>query len=364
MNVKKTGSPLRVSWKDLLGQTEEVEYAKSKSFKPIGWFRTRFDDELLRGAFEVHRFESGVRLLSMDLQVERSLEIMADQEEPTVSFVLVKQGSSIRTFRGHQGLRGERPLKEGVNIAGAYHVKSTSIIFSAGQRHRLVNLRMAMSCVPELIYQWEDQLSGPLTHILPPSGSTGIALQKRLSPVMSYLAHQILECSHERTARRLFMEAKALEVLACEIQEFSEEAPSRSVLNGSTDVERIHHARRILEREFDDPPTLLALARRVGLNDFKLKRGFREVLGSTVFGYVRQLRMERARYLLDGGLSVTEAAVSVGYKSFSHFADAFKRSVGVLPSHYRSIAQRSRKQAFCSNSRRQSEKDGDLFLER
>ena len=343
MNENKGVSPLRVFWKDLLDRSDEVQWGQSEKFEPVGWFSVKFDDDLLRGVFEAHRFGSGLQFVIIDLHAARSLEITANQEEPMVGFGLVKEGTSVRTFRGRNGLTVEKTLNEGDNIAGAYHAKSTSIILSGGQRHRLVNLRMAMSCVPELIDGWEDHVSAPISRLLPPSGSTGIAFQKKLSPVMSCLAHQVLECPHKTAARRLFMEAKALELLACEIHEFSDEGRTRSALNGSTEVERIHLARGILEREFTDPPTLLTLARRVGLNDFKLKRGFREVLGQTVFGYVRQLRMERARYLLEGGdLNVTEVALSVGYNSLSHFADAFKRSFGVLPSHYGKIGQRTR----------------------
>jgi AraC family transcriptional regulator, transcriptional activator of the genes for pyochelin and ferripyochelin receptors len=85
----------------------------------------------------------------------------------------------------------------------------------------------------------------------------------------------------------------------------------------------------------DEPPSLLTLARQVGLNDFKLKRGFRQVFGTTVFGYLHEHRMERARQLLEERrLNVTAVACTVGYANPSHFAGAFKRKFGVNPSAY------------------------------
>lgn len=85
----------------------------------------------------------------------------------------------------------------------------------------------------------------------------------------------------------------------------------------------------------DDPPSLLALARQVGLNDFKLKRGFRQVFGTTAFGYLHDQRMERARQLLEERrFNVTEVACTVGYANPSHFAAAFKRKFGVNPGAY------------------------------
>ena len=63
---------------------------------------------------------------------------------------------------------------------------------------------------------------------------------------------------------------------------------------------RIHQAKDILIRQIDNPPSLLSLARQVGINDFKLKQGFRQVFGTTVFGYLHSHRMERAAQLLQG----------------------------------------------------------------
>jgi AraC-like DNA-binding protein len=74
----------------------------------------------------------------------------------------------------------------------------------------------------------------------------------------------------------------------------------------------------------------------VGLNDFKLKRGFRQVFDTTVFGYVRALRMEKARALLElGRLNVTQVASATGYSCFGHFSAAFKKRFGILPSDFK-----------------------------
>ena len=76
----------------------------------------------------------------------------------------------------------------------------------------------------------------------------------------------------------------------------------------------------------------MSLARLAGLNEFKLKRLFKEVFGTTVFGYVRQRRMERAAVDLHAGKPVAQAAAAVGYECPRCFADAFRRYYGMLPS--------------------------------
>ncbi len=101
------------------------------------------------------------------------------------------------------------------------------------------------------------------------------------------------------------------------------------------DVERVKHARALLCDNLQNPPTLLELARTVGLHHSKLNTGFRKIYGTTTFGYLRQARLVMARVFLDDGrMNVTETAFSVGYSSPSHLAKAFKEFCGTSPRTY------------------------------
>jgi AraC family transcriptional regulator, transcriptional activator of the genes for pyochelin and ferripyochelin receptors len=80
---------------------------------------------------------------------------------------------------------------------------------------------------------------------------------------------------------------------------------------------------------------LIKLARQVGLNDYKLKRGFRQLFGTTVFGYLHAERMEKARTLLmNRQMKVTEVSHTVGYASLPSFSLAFRKRFGVSPRSY------------------------------
>ncbi len=187
-----------------------------------------------------------------------------------------------------------------------------------------------------MILGCETTLGQALRPILLTCDLPRVSARKELSPSLQCLVHQVIHCPFEGVARRLFMEGKALEILACELDEFSDPPAARAPLRAAREVELLYDARRILEQEFTDPPGLVELARRVGLNDFKLKRGFREIFGTTVFAYVRKLRMDMARTLLENGdLTITEVALAAGYSHFGYFSAAFKKAHGVLPSHYR-----------------------------
>ena len=160
----------------------------------------------------------------------------------------------------------------------------------------------------------------------------------RLTTAMQPVLRQLLDCPYHGVTKRLYLEAKVLELLAMQFYQLTDE-PGVALAPPNlrpTDIERLHQARDILQQQFDEPPSLLELSRQVGLNDFKLKQGFRQVFGTTVFGYVQTCRMTQAQMLLhDRELSVALIAERVGYASPSRFTEAFKRQFGVTPSQYR-----------------------------
>jgi AraC family transcriptional regulator len=74
------------------------------------------------------------------------------------------------------------------------------------------------------------------------------------------------------------------------------------------------------------------LSRKVAINECYLKKGFKEMFGTTIFDFYQGQRMEHAKYLLyEKGLSVTEVSVMLGYSSISHFSTAFKKHTGLKP---------------------------------
>lgn len=156
------------------------------------------------------------------------------------------------------------------------------------------------------------------------------------TPAMQVALHQMLNCPYQGRIRDLYLESKARELIAlrldCAIENHSI-AISKTL--PKTEIDCIHQAKEILCRNFDHPPSLLSLARQVGLNDRKLKEGFRQVFGTTVFGYLHHYRMEKARELLHHKeLNITEVARRVGYASRSSFYMAFKKKFGISPSDY------------------------------
>ncbi|PIE68619.1 MAG: hypothetical protein CSA21_06405 [Deltaproteobacteria bacterium] len=91
----------------------------------------------------------------------------------------------------------------------------------------------------------------------------------------------------------------------------------------------------ILLREWNNPPTISILARRVGVNECYLKKWFRERMGMSIGDYIRQQRMKKALEMIETGrYSILKTALFVGYSNPGHFSTAFKKFYGQLPSYY------------------------------
>ena len=96
----------------------------------------------------------------------------------------------------------------------------------------------------------------------------------------------------------------------------------------------VAHHRRVILLNINDPFSIEELARVAGLNRTKLQEGFKELFGTTIFGYISDTRLEEARrHILDPGsvLSIGEIAALSGYKNPQHFTAAFKKKFGYLP---------------------------------
>ena len=103
-------------------------------------------------------------------------------------------------------------------------------------------------------------------------------------------------------------------------------------LANEADREKIVRAREVLLQHIGEPITIKELSRKVAINECYLKKGFKELFGTTIFDFYQSQRMEHARYLLyEKGLSVTEVSIMLGYSSISHFSTAFKKHTGLKP---------------------------------
>ena len=295
---------------------------------------------VLNGRFEFQPLRCGLTLFVMDVHANYDTELTWRPKKAMIGVGLVLGGSSRHVVSPTQARDLVTEFRSGENHMNKYQPEPSRFDLAGGCAHRFVELQLDVTHLSQLIDEREMPASGVLQSMFSPKGDARINVRASLSPALKYVAYQILHCPLEGAARKLFLESKALEILAHEVATFGEVNQFRSPKVKTDELDRLEQARMILEQEFVDPPSIISLARRVGLNDFKLKRGFRQVFDTTVFGYVRALRMDKARALLESGrLNVTQVASATGYSCFGHFSAAFKKRFGILPSDFRKAVE-------------------------
>lgn len=203
----------------------------------------------------------------------------------------------------------------------------------AEQDFLAVDIHIKKSVLATMVIEYEETLPLEFRRMVLGSDDRPILPALKITPAMQQLLQQIWQCPHTGLTRSLFLEAKSLELIALYIQATQTETGVSSSLPAA-DVESIHQAQTILRQNLRTPPSLMELARQVGINDRKLKQGFREMLDTTVFGYLTQQRMERACQLLQQERSVAAVATLVGYDSPTAFSGAFRRKLGMTPKAY------------------------------
>ncbi len=208
-------------------------------------------------------------------------------------------------------------------------------------------LEVEITVHPELLHSFagdsEGQLPKQLQHLIRPCDEYYHRCGTATLP-MQRIAQQILHCPYRGIAKRMYLEGKVLELMGILIGQEAEIREGKSNLQPLQPdlIDRIYHAREIILQQLDNPPSLNELARQVRLNECTLKRGFRSCFGTTVFGYLRNYKLEQARQLLDAGeMKITEIAYAMGYTSRSPFAAAFRKQFGMNPKEYQKLRKNS-----------------------
>lgn len=153
---------------------------------------------------------------------------------------------------------------------------------------------------------------------------------------MQLALRALQNCPFDDACRALFLEGKALELQSAAIAALCPERIDDGRKLTSSEADRLLHARSLLVADLSAPPTLDALAARIGMSHTRLNRGFKREFGSTVFEYLRLYRLEQAKFLLASSeTSITEISHALGFASASHFASQFRAQFKLSPTAYR-----------------------------
>ncbi|MBP1965474.1 response regulator [Paenibacillus aceris] len=100
-------------------------------------------------------------------------------------------------------------------------------------------------------------------------------------------------------------------------------------------ISSVTHARAYMEQHYTRDVTLQEVAEHVGMNPTYFSVLFKEEVGESYIKYLTRIRMELAKTLLSRGLRVNDVSEKVGYHTYRHFSEVFKKYTGVTPGQYK-----------------------------
>jgi AraC family transcriptional regulator len=207
----------------------------------------------------------------------------------------------------------------------AERVESVDVVsfrFSPAQLSQFVKPRKNNQVLTDEILNFRHASS--FSKILPLCGKTRMVLEG------------LLNHTYTDTLENIYINAQTqmllLYSLDCMLGEKEIDVVNCKFLANEADRDKIIKAREILIQQIGEPITIKELSRKVAINECYLKKGFKEMFGTTIFDFYQSQRMEHAKYLLyEKGLSVTDVSLLLGYSSISHFSTAFKKHTGLKP---------------------------------
>jgi AraC family transcriptional activator of pyochelin receptor len=159
-----------------------------------------------------------------------------------------------------------------------------------------------------------------------------------ISWAMHNCIQDILNCNYTEGLKLMFLESKCIELLVLQAEAFETSITKKQhkPLQSTYERDCLYYARDYLIEHIHQPPSVAELAKLCGINEFKLKQGFKGLFDNSIFGYLSDYRLNYAKVLLLEGIPIKSVAFEMGYSSVQHFSNAFRNKFAVSPGKVKS----------------------------
>ena len=199
---------------------------------------------------------------------------------------------------------------------------------------------------------WVDKINRPMIRVSSRGGiESGINLppfsnnvnvgnklykEKKIGPMIAIVLNQMFQQSMDSTMYTLYLRGKVFELMSLYFSKDKEmDVEQCPFLADDNNIKKIKLAKEIMISRMIEPPTLTELSNEVDISLKKLKQGFKQVYGSSVYSFLLDYKMQTSKRLLSSGsYNVNEVALKVGYSTATHFINAFKKKFGTTPKKY------------------------------
>jgi len=281
------------------------------------------------GSFEETEFEDGFLVLTYQNESNDIQQVIKDVDQDYIQFHFCLKGSC--KFNFNEGRYALDIIEE--NSLLLYNPqRELPININVNSKSWLLSVLISIKKFHGLFSSEADYI----TFLSDENKDKKYYKDRSITPSMAIVLNQLINYNLNQTIKNLYFKAKAYELLSLYFNR-SEDANIEQCpfLVDESNVIKIRKAKDIIISRMSEPPTLLELADEIELSLKKLKEGFKQIYGDTVYSFLFDYKMEVARKLLESGEhNVNEVGLKVGYSTSSHFIAAFKKKYGTTPKKY------------------------------
>ncbi|WP_321402568.1 AraC family transcriptional regulator [Maridesulfovibrio sp.] len=290
----------------------------------------------------------GLRVSSFEADLKEGISFRFQKKNTDIDFGFFLEGSisnelqesslgpiRVDNFAGKAGI-------------GSLHEVSGVVKATAGGKARVVHLHIEPEQLHELLFADMDVIHNDLKRVLENGSGQDMMLQNSMDPAVQAAANELFCSLGSGNCSRIFLEGKALELIGLQVMKNDASCRSRTAVLTPREIEQIKAIHEELILNYESPPSMTEFSRNHMLGVSKIQAGFQEIYGMTVFAYLKEYKLRKAKLMFDDGdMNVSEVAWELGYTNISHFSAAFKKRYGVLPKKYLSSIRGKRK--YCIN---------------
>ncbi|HEX6889573.1 MAG TPA: AraC family transcriptional regulator [Chryseolinea sp.] len=270
---------------------------------------------------------SGLTLDNVVIRPEKKLALVDVIEQKSImsSFVIAGEADSTFDFGSkHANIQNSR---HGFQYSPGYKAEHRIV----SDHFHALSLDITPHFFQSLMTSSDGDMNELFSHFAQGGSSRSVLMAQ---PRMLEIIAHIIKCPFKGITRYLFIESKVLELLALQFDQLHSNHPLKPATSRA-DVEKLSEVRDYIEYNYLQPLSLATLCRTFSLNEFKLKKGYKQLFHTTVFGHINSLRMEKARQLLSQQrMTISEIADSIGYKNIGSFSAEYKKRFGYAPSKF------------------------------
>lgn len=289
------------------------------------------------GTIRAMSFSHGVGLMDLDVRLKKEVRFELNQSlvQP-LELIYNSESTFTHRFNGKEDAHEIRHLESAILSSNGKH--GNMVVLPANEPICFFNIEINRKRFEEKIGDFLPDMNPELEALFRDVNGVNLFFYKaNYSLDIAKCIEEIKECEHAGFPKSVFIEGKCYEILAHHLRQYiddSTDPDKRKILRQAT-VKKLEEAAEIIAAELDQVDNIIALSKRVGLNQNTLQNGFQHLYGMSVNNYIRHERLEMAKNLMETtDLNVTEITYKIGINSRSYFSKLFKQRYSMTPTQY------------------------------